>query len=49
MESEIMKFTIALPPMIPSGDVQNRNLAKGLECCRKAQALGADLAVFPKL
>src|SRR5260370_38491041 len=49
MESEIMKFTVALVQIIPLGDNQNRNLAKGIECCRKAKALGADLAVFPEL
>jgi predicted amidohydrolase len=49
MESEIMKFTVALLQIIPLGNNQNRNLAKGLECCRKAKALGADLAVFPEL
>jgi predicted amidohydrolase len=48
-ESEIMKFTVALLQIMPSGDDQNRNLAKGLEYCRKAKALGADLAVFPEL
>ncbi len=48
-ESEIMKFTVALLQITPWGDDQNRNLAKGLEYCRKAKALGADLAVFPEL
>jgi N-carbamoylputrescine amidase len=48
-ESEIMKFTVALLQIMPSGDDQNRNLTKGLEYCRKAKALGADLAVFPEL
>ena len=48
-ESEIMKFTVALLQITPSGDDQNRNLAIGLEYCRKAKALGADLAVFPEL
>ncbi len=44
-----MKFTIALLQITPSEDDQNRNLAKGLEYCRKSKALGADLAVFPEL
>jgi N-carbamoylputrescine amidase len=48
-ESEIMKFTVALLQITPLGDDQNRNLAKGLGYCRKAKALGADLAVFPEL
>src|SRR5438046_9468733 len=47
--SEIMKFTVALLQITPWGDDQNRNLAKGLEYCRKAKALGADLSVFPEL
>jgi len=42
-ESEIMKITVALLQIAPSGDGQKRNLAKGLEYCRKAKALGADL------
>src|SRR5439155_7142952 len=33
----------------PFGNDQNRNLAKGLQYCREAKALGADLAVFPEL
>jgi len=44
-----MKFTVGLLQIAPSGADQNRNLAKGLEYCRKAKALGADLAVFPEL
>lgn len=33
----------------PFGDDQDRNLAKGVEACRDAKALRADLAVFPEL
>jgi predicted amidohydrolase len=44
-----MKFTVALLQIAPLGNDQNRNLAKGLQYCRKAKALGADLAVFPEL
>jgi predicted amidohydrolase len=33
----------------PSGDDQNRNLDKGLDRCREAKSMGADLAVFPEL
>jgi predicted amidohydrolase len=44
-----MKFTVALLQIAPFGNDQNRNLAKGLQYCREAKALGADLAVFPEL
>jgi len=33
----------------PFGNDQSRNLTKGLESCREAKALGADLVVFPEL
>ena len=44
-----MQFTVALLQIAPFRNDQNRNLAKGLECCRQAKALNADLAVFPEL
>lgn len=44
-----MLFKVALLQIAPFGDDQDRNLSKGLECCRHAKALGADLAVFPEL
>jgi predicted amidohydrolase len=44
-----MTFKIALLQISPCGSEQGRNLAKGLECCRRASALGADLVVFPEL
>jgi len=44
-----MKFTVALLQFSPFGMDQSRNLAKGLQYCREAKALGADLAVFPEL
>ena len=44
-----MKFTVALLQIAPFGNDQSRNLAKGLQYCREAKALGADLAVFPEL
>jgi len=44
-----MKFTVALLQIAPFGNDQERNLEKGLQCCREAKALGADLAVFPEL
>jgi predicted amidohydrolase len=49
MYSEIMKFTVALLQIAPFGNDQGKNLAKGLQHCREAKALGADLAVFPEL
>jgi hypothetical protein len=44
-----MNFRVALLQIAPFGNDQNRNLAKGLECCRAAKAAGADLAGFPEL
>lgn len=44
-----MKFTVALLQVPPCGQDQSRNLAIGIEHCRRAKALGADLAVFPEL
>jgi predicted amidohydrolase len=48
-ENRYMKFTIAMLQIEPGGSDQGGNLAKGLESCRKAKALGADLVVFPEL
>lgn len=44
-----MKFNVALLQISSSGGDQDKNLAKGVQACRKAKALGADLAVFPEL
>jgi predicted amidohydrolase len=44
-----MKFKVALLQIAPFGDDQRKNLAKGVQACREAKALGADLAVFPEL
>jgi predicted amidohydrolase len=44
-----MKFRVALLQISPFGDDQCKNLAKGVQACREAKALGADLAVFPEL
>jgi predicted amidohydrolase len=49
MESVTMQFTVALLPITPLGNHPSANLAKGLQYCREAKALGADLAVFPEL
>ena len=40
---------IALFQMTTWGSDQAANLAKGSEFCRRAQALGADLALFPEM
>ncbi len=44
-----MKFRVALLQISPFGDDQGKNLVKGVQACREAKALGADLAVFPEL
>jgi predicted amidohydrolase len=44
-----MKFRVALLQISSFGDDQSKNLAKGVQACREAKALGADLAVFPEL
>ena len=44
-----MAFTVALLQIESFGMDQIRNLEKGLQCCRNAKSMGADLAVFPEL
>src|SRR5258706_6983616 len=44
-----MKITIALLQMAACGDDQAANLAKGEEFCRRARAIGADIALFPEM
>ena len=39
-------FTIALLQLLPEG-TEEKNREKGLLWCRKAKAMGADLALFP--
>jgi len=41
-------FKVALLQLSPA-QTQKENLAKGFEACKKAQGLGADLALFPEL
>jgi predicted amidohydrolase len=41
-------FKVALLQISPTGTVQG-NFEKGIEYCRKAKKLGADLALFPEL
>lgn len=43
-----MKFIIALLQISPKEMDQKFNLEKGLEACRKAKDLGADLVLFPE-
>jgi len=42
------KLKIALLQISPAGD-QEKNLRKGAEACRKAGAMGADIALFPEM
>jgi predicted amidohydrolase len=39
---------VALLQILPE-DTLDGNLQKGLECCRKAKAMGADIALFPEM
>ena len=41
-------FKIALLQLLP-GHTQAENLQKGLDACRKAKAMGADIALFPEM
>lgn len=41
-------FKIALLQIMPTGDM-GENLIKGMEYCRKAAKMGADLALFPEM
>ena len=42
-------FRVALLQMTSYGYDQDANLAKGVEFCRRAKAMGADLALFPEM
>jgi predicted amidohydrolase len=44
-----MKFSVALLQIAAIRNDQDKNLAQGMEACREAKELGADLAVFPEL
>ena len=39
---------IAMLQIMPGTSLEE-NLQKGLECCRKAKAMGADIALFPEM
>ena len=42
------EFRVALLQLLPCGSLE-QNLQKGLEACRRAAAMGADLALFPEM
>lgn len=42
------KIKIALLQIMPTGTTEG-NLQKGIECCREAKRLGADIALFPEM
>lgn len=43
-----MKIKIALLQLLPCGGLQEQ-LEKGLDACKKAKAMGADIALFPEM
>jgi Predicted amidohydrolase len=43
-----MNFNVALLQLLPCGS-QRDNINKGIEYCRKAKSMGADLALFPEM
>ena len=45
----MQEFNVALLQIAACGDDQAANLAKGEAFCRRAQALGADIALFPEM
>lgn len=42
------ELCVALLQLVPTGS-QAGNLQKGLDCCRRAKAMGADIALFPEM
>lgn len=44
-----MTLNVALLQLTANGPDQEANLAKGLDACRRAKAMGADLALFPEI
>ena len=47
-EENKKEFRVALLQML-AGKTMDANLEKGLAFCRRAKAMGADLALFPKM
>ena len=43
-----MKLTIAFLQLLPTGSL-NGNLEKGINACRQAKEMGADIALFPEM
>ena len=43
-----MNMKIALLQLLPGADI-NENLKKGIEACKKAKEMGADVALFPEM
>ena len=43
-----MNLKIALLQIAPCGTLE-KNLEKGIEYCRKAKEMGADIALFPEM
>ena len=41
-------FNVALLQILPTGS-QEANLIKGLEYCKKAKQMGADISLFPEM
>jgi len=44
----VTKFNVALLQILPTGS-QEDNLLKGLEACKKAKQMGADIALLPEM
>ena len=45
----MMQITVALLQMVACGNDKEANLVKGEEFCRRAGAMGADIALFPEM
>ena len=41
-------FTVALLQILPGANLEE-NLEKGVQACRQAKKLGADVALFPEM
>jgi predicted amidohydrolase len=48
MEAVMKSFNIALLQQLPTGS-QYGNIQKGIDACRSAKAMGAELALFPEM
>ena len=48
MRDFMQPFQIALLQLLPTGSTEG-NLQKGLDACRRANAMGADLCLFPEM